>query len=308
MQRRTFLKSAAAAIGGVLLDPRASAARAAQAAPAAPAATTAPLFTISLAGWSLHKRHFDEGKMPLVDFPRVAREEFGIGAIELVNTMFPSPTWRMQQQLLKNAEQQQVKIPLIMCDAEGELSSADEVERARAIVNHVKWLDIAKNLGCHSIRVNTGGKPGDEGDIARCIESLKRLGDEGAARGLNVICENHWGMSSDGVSIVKVMRGVGRDNVGTLPDFGNFPDEVDKYAAVAAMLPWAKAVSAKCYDFGADGLETKIDFPRMVKLVTDSGYHGNLGIEYEGERMSEHDGVVAARDLLEKLRTGRARG
>ncbi len=283
-----------------------SAAPAASARPveASRAAREEPWFRISLAGWSLHRRHFQEGKLPLADFPRVAREEFGIGAIELVNTMFPSPTWRAQQELLANARRHDVKILLIMCDAEGDLSAESELDRLQAVANHHKWIEIAANLGCHSIRVNSSGRPANSGDRDRCIDSLKRLGAMAAERGLNVLCENHWGMSSYPDDLVAVMRGVGMANVGTLPDFGNFPDDVDRYAAVAAMMPFAKAVSAKCHDFDEAGRETRTDFARMFGIVRAAGYRGYVGIEYEGERLAETDGILAAKRLLEAIAAG----
>ncbi len=301
MERREFLKvvsgAAAAAVAAPLLHANATAAD----ATGGPAAVRAPGFQISLAGWSLHRRHFQEGKLPLADFPRVAREEFGIGAIELVNTMFPSPTWRAQQELLANAAKFDVKVLLIMCDAEGDLSAERETDRRQAVANHRKWIEIAANLGCHSIRVNTGGRPAHRDDQLHCIDSLKRLGEMAAERSLNVLCENHWGMSSYPDDLVAVMRGVGMANVGTLPDFGNFPDDVDRYAAVAAMLPFAKAVSAKAHDFDAAGRETRTDFARMLGLVRAAGYSGFIGIEYEGERLSEAEGILATKRLLESL-------
>lgn len=303
MDRREFLKAmggAAAAVGAAPLLGAGARAQAAPAATSAPSAS-APWFSISLAGWSLHRRHFNEGKLPLADFPRVAREEFGIGAIELVNTMFPSPTWRAQQELLASAAKHDVKVLLIMCDAEGDLSAERDADRLQAVANHRKWLEIAGNLGCHSIRVNSGGRPANPGDQQRCIDSLKRLGEMAAERSLAVLCENHWGMSSYPDDLLAVMRGVGMSNVGTLPDFGNFPDDVDRYAAVAAMLPFAKAVSAKCHDFDAEGRETRTDFARMLGLVRAAGYRGWIGIEYEGERLSEAEGIRAAKRLLEKL-------
>jgi sugar phosphate isomerase/epimerase len=260
-----------------------------------------PAFRISLAGWSLHRRHFQEGTMPLVDFPRVAREEFGIGAIELVNTMFPSPHYRFLKSLLHEAEQHEVRILLIMCDAEGSLSSEDEDQRRQAVRNHHKWIDIAAVLGCHSIRVNTGGTAGDEGDIRRCAESLRALAEYGEPDSVQVLVENHGGLSSDPVSLVRVMELAEHPHVGTLPDFGNFPAGTDRYTATQAMMPWARAVSAKCYDFDEAGNETSIDFERMLRIVVDAGYRGYVGIEYEGERLSEAEGILAARRLLERL-------
>jgi sugar phosphate isomerase/epimerase len=96
-----------------------------------------------------------------------------------------------------------------------------------------------------------------------------------------------------------LMAKVNHPRFGTLPDFGNFPDEIDRYDAVARMMPKAIAVSAKCYDFGPDGRETKVDYDRVMKIVLDAGYNGYVGIEFEGENLSERDGIIACKKLLE---------
>jgi L-ribulose-5-phosphate 3-epimerase len=259
-------------------------------------------YKISLAGWSLHKRFF-AGEFKLIDFPKVSRQEFGIEGIELVNTFFPSPQYRFLQDLNKRAADNNVKILLIMCDGEGDMASPDKKERLQAVSNHHKWVDIASVLGCHSIRCNSGqGRAGDSEAIQRCSDSFARLVEYAKPKEINVIIENHGGLSSDPDSLIQVMKGVNSPYFGTLPDFGNFPRGVDKYEAVRRMMPYAKAVSAKCYDFNEKGDETTIDFGRMMKIVTDAGYHGYVGIEYEGGRLSEAEGILAAKKLLERLR------
>jgi L-ribulose-5-phosphate 3-epimerase len=260
-------------------------------------------YKISLAGWSLHRRFF-EGKFKLIDFPKVARQEFGIEAIELVNTFFPSPTYSFLQDLNRTAANENVKILLIMCDAEGDMADTNEKERLQAVLNHHKWVDIACVLGSHSIRCNSGrGGAGDEEAIKRCADSFQRLVEYAAPKKINVIIENHGGLSSDPDSLIKVMKLVDSPFFGTLPDFGNFPKEVDKYDAVRRMMPYAKAVSAKCYDFGEDGNERTIDYAKMMRVVTGAGYHSYVGIEYEGSRLSEAEGVLAAKKLMERLQS-----
>ena len=216
--------------------------------------------------------------------------------------MLPCPHYQFLRGLRNAAEQSDVRILLIMVDAEGDLSAADRAERLRAVRNHRKWLDVGAVLGCHSIRVNTGGRAGDEAAIERCADSLARLAAEADELGLDVLCENHGGLSSDPASLVQVLEQANHPRLGTLPDFGNFPAATDRYAAIEAMMPYARAVSAKCYDFDESGAETKIDFERMMRIVLASGYRGYVGIEYEGRTMSEADGIRAARDLLRRLR------
>lgn len=258
-------------------------------------------FDISLAAWSVHKMVF-AGKLKQIDMPKLCRREFGIGGLELVNSFFPSPQYRYCKDLRKRADDLGVKILLIMCDAEGDMSHPDKAARVQAVRNHRKWVDIALTLGCHSIRCNSGrAKTGDRDAISRCAESFAALVAYARPDNLNVIIENHGGLSSDPGSLIAVMKKVDDPLFGTLPDFGNFPAGVDRYDAVRQMMPYAKAVSAKCYDFGDDGGETKIDYARMMKIVLDAGYSGFVGIEYEGGRLSEIDGIKACKRLLERF-------
>jgi sugar phosphate isomerase/epimerase len=267
-------------------------------------------FKISVAGWSMH-REVQSGQISQRQIFRVMREEFEIDAFELVNTMLEVPTSSYVDQIRRESGRYNVAIPLIMIDSEGNLGDADANRRKRAVRDHHKWIYVASDLGCHSVRVNWRGEPrnwqSDEAAatdfVNRSTEAFKSLCEFGAANGINVIIENHGGPSSYPAMLTRLIRAVDSPNFGTLPDFGNFPNDVDRYDAVDRMMPFAKAVSAKCYDFGADGNETRIDFERMLQICVDKhGYSGFIGIEYEGNRMSEREGIRAARDLLIKLR------
>ena len=260
-----------------------------------------PRFEISLAAWSLHKAFFAKqiDQLGMVD----ACAEAGIAGFEMVNTFFPSPQYGYLKQLSKRAEDQGIKLLLIMCDAEGSMAGPEKDKRLLAAKNHHKWVDIAAVLGCHSIRCNTGAQGDDPDALDRCAESFSALVEYADANGINVLIENHWGLSSDPAWLMALMDKVNHPRFGTLPDFGNFPEEIDRYDGVAKMMPRAKAVSAKCYDFDdATGNETKVDFDRMMKIVLDAGYAGWVGIEYEGERLGEREGIAACKRLLERYR------
>ncbi len=306
--RRGFLTAAAAA-GAFLALGRVATGRAL--APGftpggqhASGASAEPPFTISLAEWSLHKALF-AGTLSADDFPRVAKHDFGIDAIEHVSVFLKDHVHdeRRLASLRRRADDLGVASLLIMVDGEGALGDADAAARAAAIENHVKWLHAAHVLGCHSIRVNAYGSGTPEEHAAQAADSLHRLADLGG--GLNVIVENHGGLSSNGEWLAGVMRRANDPRVGTLPDFGNFhideQHEYDRYTGVEQMLPFAKAVSAKSYGFDAAGNETTIDYARMLKLVLAGGYHGHLGIEYEGEQLGERDGIAATLALLKRL-------
>ena len=264
-----------------------------------------PLFEISLAQWSWHKRLFGQAgpKLDNLDFAKEAHA-LGIQAVEYVNVFFKDKAddSAYLAKMKKRAEDLGVKSVLIMCDDEGALGDPDSRSRAQAVRNHHKWVRAAKFLGCHSIRVNAYSKGPDDEQLKLAADGLRRLSEYTAKHKLNVIVENHGGLSSDGRWLAGVIKEVDLPNCGTLPDFGNFPPETDRYDAVETLMPYAKSVSAKSYDFDEKGDETKIDYYRMMKIVLDAGYNGFVGIEYEGDRLRETDGIVATKKLLEKIR------
>lgn len=275
---------------------------------AAPAANPRDWFRISLAQWSLNRALFGN-KLDALDFPVVTRREFGIDTVEYVNQFFMDKAtdraWLAQ--LKKRCDDNGVTSGLIMCDREGALGDADAAARTRAVENHYKWVEAAKFLGCHSIRVNaqSSGAVGAQMDFA--IDGLRRLSQFGAQHDINVIVENHGGTSSHGKWLAMVIEQVGLPNCGTLPDFGNFNmaqgKAYDRYLGVTELMPWAKGVSAKSYAFDAQGNETTIDFRRMLTIVRDAGFRGHIGVEFEGRNMDEYEGIKATKALLERLRT-----
>ncbi|MEM1424093.1 MAG: TIM barrel protein [Planctomycetota bacterium] len=281
----------------------------------APACATRPrdAFSISLAQWSLH-RTIRRGELDTLGFPRVARERYGIDAIELVNTFFANEARDSAYltDLQARARDQGVRILLIMCDGVGALGDPDSAKRGGAIDGHVPWLEAAAKLGCHSIRVNASSAGTYEEQQKLAADGLHRLATLAIGHRLNVIVENHGGLSSNGSWLAGVIRRVGLDNCGTLPDFGNFctdwsrsdePDAwYDRYTGVGELMPHAKAVSAKSHAFDATGEETSTDYLRMMRLVTGAGYDGYVGIEYEGSQLSEHEGILKTKALLERVR------
>jgi L-ribulose-5-phosphate 3-epimerase len=276
------------------------------------AAETDVPFKISLAQWSLHRTIRDEKKLDHLDFAKVTREEFGIEAVEYVNQFFKDKAKDESylSQMKQRADEFGVKSLLIMIDGEGNLGAPEEADRVKTVENHKKWVDAAKFLGCHSIRVNAGSSGSFEDQQKLAADGLRRLSEYAAKSDMNVLVENHGGLSSNGAWLAGVMRLVAMDNCGTLPDFGNFtisrgenPVEYDKYKGVEELMPFAKAVSAKTYDFDESGNETVIDYPRMMKIVLDHGYNGYVGIEYEGRNLGEFEGIKKSKDLLVRLQS-----
>jgi sugar phosphate isomerase/epimerase len=275
-------------------------------------------FKISLAQWSLHKSLFEK-KINALDFPVVARTKFQIEAVEYVNQFFKDKAKDNEflKQLKQRCDDNGVKSLLIMVDQEGHLGESGAEGGQKAVENHYKWVDAAAFLKCHSIRVNLHGNVSQEEWQKASVENLGKLAEYGAKNKINVIVENHGSYSSNGQLLAGIIKQINNPYCGTLPDFGNFcmkreragdlwetpcVEWYDRYKGVKEMLPYAKGVSAKSFDFDAQGNETTIDFLQMMKMVKESKYKGYVGIEYEGNGMSEDEGILATKKLLEKVR------
>ncbi len=266
-----------------------------------------PLYKISLAQWSLH-RALKANKLDNLDFPKVARKEFDIEAIEWVNQFFKDKAKDASYlaEMKHRCEEHDVKTLLIMVDGEGRLGDPDAKARQKAIENHHQWVEAAEQLGGHSIRVNAASEGSFDEQMLLAADGLRRLSEFAASYQLNVIVENHGGLSSNGKWLAGVMKLVDLPNCGTLPDFGNFRIEgdnwYDRYLGVKELMPFAKAVSAKSHEFDAEGNETGTDYRKMLQIVLDAGYRGYIGVEYEGSKHPEVEGVKLTKALLERVR------
>ncbi len=264
------------------------------------------LFKISLAQWSLHKALFKK-ELDNLDFAKKAKLDFGISAVEYVNQFFKDKAKDKTYlaEMFKRTRDLGVENRLIMCDGEGALGDPDAAKRQQAVENHFKWVEAAKFLGCKMIRVNAQSRGSYEEQQKLAADGLRKLTEFGAKYKIAVVVENHGGLSSNGQWLTGVMKLVNHPMCGTLPDFGNFrvsrEEEYDRYKGVTELMPFAKAVSAKSHDFNELGEEIQIDYFKMMKIVLDAGYNGFVGIEYEGEKMSEADGIRATKKLLEKV-------
>ncbi len=271
------------------------------------AASQEPLFRISLAEWSLNRALFG-GDLDHLDFAGAAIKDYGIEAVEYVNQFFfEKASDRVYlREMQERAEGEGVRSLLIMCDREGRLGDPDEKKRTQTVENHYKWVEAARFLGCHSIRVNARSAGSYEEQMKLAADGLRRLVEFGDQHEINVVVENHGGLSSNGKWLTGVMQLVDHPRCGTLPDFGNFrvsrEEEYDRYKGVRELMPYAKGVSAKSHDFDEQGNETTTDYLRMMKIVLDAGYRGYVGIEYEGRNLSEPEGIRATRKLLERVR------
>jgi len=275
--------------------------------PAPVLGTEEPLFRISLAEWSLH-RTLNAGELDNLDFPGVTKTEYGIEAVEYVNSFFKDKAEDIPYltELKTRCDDHGVRSVLIMCDGEGALGDPDPMARTQAVENHYRWVEAARFLGCHSIRVNaqSAGSPEEQRDLA--ADGLRRLSEFADQREINVLVENHGGLSSNGAWLSGVMEAVDHPRCGTLPDFGNFNiadgEAYDRYQGIEELMRYAKAVSAKSHVFDAEGNESEMDFFRIMRIVLEAGYRGYVGIEWEGTEISEPEGIRATKALLERVR------
>ena len=273
--------------------------------------TPAEPFKISVAEYSLH-RMFDKKELDPRDYGPFCKEKFGVDAVEYWMGPFADKAKDLAYmgEMQKKSEGAGMKQLLIMCDipdGKGDLGNPDDKLRQVAVEEHYQWVEAAKRMGCHSIRVNARSAGTREEQAKLAADGLRKLCEFAAPYGLNVIVENHGGYSSDGSWLAGVMKDVNLPNCGTLPDFGNFRidenNEYDRYQGVQELMPFAKAVSAKSHVFDSAGNESEIDYFRIMKIVIDAGYHGYVGIEWEGPTPeSEVEGVLLTKALLERVR------
>ncbi|MDQ8187056.1 sugar phosphate isomerase/epimerase [Pelagicoccus sp. SDUM812002] len=264
-------------------------------------------FDISLAQWSINKA-FWSGEKDKMRFAQIAKNEFGVNAVEYVN-QFYMEGWSkaVLAELVKISAGEGVRNVLIMCDREGRLGDPDEAKRTQAVQNHVRWIEAARALGCHAIRVNAASEGKFDEQLKLAADGLRRLSEIGDRYGISVIVENHGGLSSNGAWLSAVMRLVDHPRCGTLPDFGNFTinresgEEYDKYLGTQQLMPFAKGVSAKTFNFNPEGFERDMDYPRLMDVVKRSGYRGYIGIEWEGKSLDEPTGILMTKKLLQKL-------
>lgn len=279
-----------------------------------------PFFELSLAQWSIHKM-IREDRVDPYTFAEKAKE-WGFTGLEYVSQLYNpelSDAGYSEEAMAafvekSNAEAKKhgLKNVLIMIDGQGNLAVNNEAERNETVEKHKKWVDAAAAMGCHAIRVNLNGSMVPEEWKASAIDGLTKLCTYAKTKNINVLVENHGGLSSNAALHAEVMAAVNMDNCGTLPDFGNFciqrndpkdyssgcAEMYDIYKGVTELMPYAKAVSAKSHDFDADGNETEIDYVKMLQIVKDAGYTGFIGVEYEGNVLSEEEGIKATKDLL----------
>ncbi|PCJ92837.1 MAG: xylose isomerase [Flavobacteriaceae bacterium] len=278
-----------------------------------------PFFKLSLAQWSINKMIRQDSVDPYT-FAEKAKN-WGFSGLEYVSQLYypeleaanfsEAAMAAFVEKCNAESKKYGMENVLIMIDGQGNLAVSDAAERKAAVENHYKWVDAAAAMGCHSIRVNLGGSDVPEEWVTNSVDGLTQLATYAKEKNINVIVENHGGLSSKGNMLAEVMAKVGMDNCGTLPDFGNFcikrertdegwncVESYDLYKGIKELMPYAIGVSAKSNNFDAEGNETRMDYTRILQIVKDEGYNGYIGVEYEGHELGEEEGIIATKKLL----------
>ncbi|MGC6422119.1 MAG: sugar phosphate isomerase/epimerase family protein [Flavobacteriaceae bacterium] len=283
---------------------------------------------------------FLSGALSIKDFPQLVSNEFGVSGAEYWN--LPLAAHRKDASFLKELKLRALDVgvtnTLMLIDLINlkdrnrgpSLVSSQKEERSQAVVAHQEWMDVAKSIGCSAVRVNLWSEGMAASEVTKTSEeSLGKLLEYGTERNISVVIENHGGYTSDAQWLVALMKQINHPMLGTLPDFGtsNFCVErapakagemfsqeclkqYDKYEGVAALLPYAKGISAKSRQFDSRGEEVETDFKRMLDLIKVAGFEGYIAIEYEGGMMGRFggsdtylppkEGVLATKALLNK--------
>ena len=291
-------------------------------------------FKLALSQFSLASQFWTKQLDPL-DFPQKTIKTFGIPGLDYCSMFFADKAKdaTFLNELKKRALDNGCYNLRIMIDGEGVLGDLNNDIRNKAIENHYKWIDAAATLGCPMIRVNVEGE-GDHNEVAKAAtESLQKLLEYGRKSNIDIIVENHVGISCNGAWLAAVMKQVNSKHCGTLADFGNFcvnrtkpptndiagymqtkcVEEYDRYKGIEELMPFAKGVHAKTHVFDANGNDTETDFAKMFSIIKASGFKGWVSVEYEGgvikmytkddKYLDDDAGVLATKKLIEKVAT-----
>ena len=248
-------------------------------------------------------RQLKSGELDMLDYPKTVVEGTGIKALEYFNGHMEEKAsdTAFFKEIRKRTDDLGAVNTMILCRSKSALDSPDAAERSASVESYKPWLEAMKILGGLCIRVDVRS-PGDaEEQKQHAVAGLQKLTEVADKEfELDIVVENHGNHSSNGAWVADVMKKVGLENCGTLPDFQNFTD-YDPYQGVKEMMPWAKIVCAKSKKFDESGNEVNVDYRRMLKIVKDSGFKGYIGIEFEGHDVDPVSGINATKKLIETV-------
>jgi len=273
-------------------------------------AGAAIMLRLGVCSWSLHgyfaktrpKNFKWPGKMlDLREYPELIADRYHVHGLELCNAHFESTEPSYLKDLkaaIDKVHGRVVSMPVdFPADWAGKgLCDPDDAQWRREIEDRKKWIDVAAEIGALAIRPNPGGTV-QMTDFSRPTAAYKELGEYGKSKGVRVLIENHGMVASKGENIVAIVKGAGPEWVGTLPDFGNFP-EADRYHGLELMFPYASLLChARGVSFNEQGEETAFDFRRCLDIAKKAGFNGVYSAEFGGTG-EPYEGIQRILDQL----------
>jgi sugar phosphate isomerase/epimerase len=242
------------------------------------------------------KKLFDEGRLETFAYPDFVKQEFGLTSIEFAVEFCAALRADPKEgaALRDRSKQLGIKHRALLCGAQPALDAPSEMDRQTALEDHLKWAEVAEHLGCEFIRVRASSEGVRNKQLAHAAQGIGALCDALGDSPVSVLIENIAGFSRDPDWLVALINRVGPKRVGLIADFGNFDGDI--YAGMQRLLPYAKSICTKSWNFDEEGNETTINFARMMRMIKESSFRGCIAIEYLGE-----EPVVGVRKTAELI-------
>jgi sugar phosphate isomerase/epimerase len=233
--------------------------------------------------------------LTLLEVPAYFADRFKLHKVEFWSRHFESIEPSYLKDLRKAINSQKSKLINIQFDENYQLADPDSGKRKESLELALRWVSVAKELGSGAIRVNPG-----KGDADLAIDALRTINKEAKKQGIVLMTENHFGMEMDMEVHLKIIESVGK-NMYTLPDFGNYSDDI-RYEALRKIMPFAYQVSAKTIDFDDQMNHISFDFDQCMQISVKSGFQGIYSVEQWSPRPVEASDEAIADWMIEKVK------
>ena len=241
-----------------------------------------------------------EGKLRLLDLPRIMRDDLDLKVIDLMTATLASfePDY-LDELKGKAADAGCVITNLKMNQKEIDMTSPDSATRQRALDEYRRTIDAAQRLGCRWVRPLPGAK---RPDLKICATAYRELIDYAKPRGIELLIENFGWMQDDPDAIPQVIQAVGV-GLHAQPDTGNWTDR-SRYDGLTNAFPLAVSCDFKARELGPNGEHAAYDLHRCFTIAWQSGFRGPWCFEHAHDELSGlcRD-LILMRDMLRKWMT-----
>jgi len=135
---------------------------------------------------------------------------------------------------------------------------------------------------------------------------MRRVGDVAAKGGVLVAMETHPDLMQNGEAAVRTLQAIGHPHVRMNFDCANimyYNEGTTTVAELAKVAPYVASVHLKdsngrpfAWDFPTLG-QGIVEFPEVIRLLNDVGFHGPFTMELEGIEGQQLDAEEAAADV-----------